>query len=53
MSFVLFFTVMARNIGTFGKYDQRRLWKLICIVNPFDLIFFYHKNQTFHWIVRI
>ncbi len=19
-----------------GKYDQRRLWKLICIVNPFD-----------------
>ncbi len=32
-------TVMAKNIGTLGKYDQRRLWKLICIVNPFDLLF--------------
>ncbi len=30
---------MAKNIGTLGKYDQRRLWKLICIVNPFDLLF--------------
>ncbi len=30
-------TVMAKNIGTLGKYDQRKLWKLICIVNPFDL----------------
>ncbi len=30
------YTVMAKNIGTLGKYDQRRLWKLICIVNPFD-----------------
>ncbi len=29
-------TVMAKNIGTLGKYDQRRLWKWICIVNPFD-----------------
>ncbi len=28
---------MVRIIGTLGKYDQRRLWKLICIVNPFDL----------------
>ncbi len=27
-------TVMAKNIGTFGKYDQ-----YICIVNPFDLLF--------------
>ncbi len=26
---------MAKNIGTLGKYDQRKLWKLICIVNPF------------------
>ncbi len=33
------YTVMAKNIGTLGKYDQRRLWKLICIVNPFDLLF--------------
>ncbi len=22
-----------------GKYDQRSLWKLICIINPFDLLF--------------
>ncbi len=29
---------MAKNIGTLGKYDQRRLWKLICIVNPFDIL---------------
>ncbi len=33
------YTVMAKNIGTLGKYDQRRLWKLICIVNPFALLF--------------
>ncbi len=36
---LLIYTVMAKNIGTIGKYDQRRLWKLICIVNPFDLLF--------------
>ncbi len=30
---------MAKNIGTFSKYDQRRLWKLICIVTPIDLLF--------------
>ncbi len=30
---------MAKNIGTLGKYDQRRLWKWICIVNPFNLFF--------------
>ncbi len=30
---------MVKNIGTLGKYDQRRLWKLICIVNPFNLLF--------------
>ncbi len=29
---------MAKDIGTLGKYDERRLWKLICIVNPFDLL---------------
>ncbi len=33
------YTVMAKNIGTLGKYDQRSLWKWICIVNPFDLLF--------------
>ncbi len=30
---------MAKNIGTLGKYDQRRLWKLICMVNPFYILF--------------
>ncbi len=29
---------MAQNIGTHGKYDQRSLWKLICIINPFELL---------------
>ncbi len=29
---------MAKNISTLGKYDQRSLWKCICIVNPFDLL---------------
>ncbi len=29
-------TVVVRIIG---KYDQRGLWKLICIVNPFDFLF--------------
>ncbi len=32
------YIVVVRIIGTLGKY-QRRLWKLICIVNPFDLLF--------------
>ncbi len=34
---------MAKNIGTLGKYDQRRLWKLFCIDNPFD--FYLKKYQ--------
>ncbi len=46
-------TIMAQNIGTLGKYDQRRLRKLICIVYPFGLFFLNHKNLTFHWIIRI
>ncbi len=29
---------MAKNIGTLDKYDQRRLWKLIYIVNPFETL---------------
>ncbi len=29
---------MAKNIGTLSKYEQRRLWQLICIANPFDLL---------------
>ncbi len=48
------YLVMAKNINTLGKYDQRRLWKFICIANPFDLFLFIyflnHKNLTFHWI---
>ncbi len=32
-------TVMAKNIGTLDTYDQTRLWKFICSVNPFDLLF--------------
>ncbi len=30
---------MAKNIGTLCKYDQRRLWKFIYIIKPFDLLF--------------
>ncbi len=30
---------MAKNIGNLGKCDQRWLWKFICIVNPFDILF--------------
>ncbi len=29
--------VPSPNIGTLGKYEQRWLWKYICIVYPFDL----------------
>ncbi len=35
----IMYTVMAKNIGTLCKYDQRRLWRLIFIVNPFDPLF--------------
>ncbi len=38
------FTVIAKNIGTLCKYYQRRLWKWICIVTPFDLLL--KKSQT-------
>ncbi len=30
---------------TLGKYDQRRLWKCICIVNPFDLLFIFLSQK--------
>ncbi len=44
-------TVMAKNIDTLGKYDQRRLWKLICIVH--FLIFYFNNSQKyFYWIIR-
>ncbi len=35
----IMYTVMAKNIGTLCEYDQRRLWRLIFIVNPFDTLF--------------
>ncbi len=34
---------MTKNIGTLDTYDQRRLWKCICIVNPLDIFL---KSQT-------
>ncbi len=41
---------MAKNIGTLGnilgKSDQRRLWKLICIVNHFDLLFNFLSQKS-------
>ncbi len=37
---------MAKNIGTLDKYDQRRLWKWICIVNPFDLLFSFLSQKS-------
>ncbi len=43
---VCIYTVMAKNIGTLGKYDQRRLWKLIFIVNPFDLLLKYSQKSN-------
>ncbi len=36
---------MAKNIGTLDKYDQRRLWKCICIVNPLDILFLSQKSN--------
>ncbi len=41
------YAVMAKNIDTLGKYDQRRLWKLICIVNSIDLLFKKIKIEPF------
>ncbi len=32
---------MAKIIGTLGKYD-----KCICIVNPFDLLFFFLSEKS-------
>ncbi len=47
------YTHMVRIVGTLGNYDQRRLWKKMCIVNPFDLFFFNHKHLSFHWRIII
>ncbi len=38
--FSLWYTVMAKNIGTLGKYDQGRLWKVIALL---ILLIFYLK----------
>ncbi len=46
--------ILVRIVGTLGKYDQRRLWKSTCIINPFDLLFKKnHKNLIFHWTKTI
>ncbi len=37
LDYYYFITVCFANIGTLGKYEQRQLWKEICIVYPFDL----------------
>ncbi len=42
--YIYIYIYMAKNIGTLGKYDQRRLWKIICIVNPF--IFFISQKSN-------
>ncbi len=44
--YIYIYTVMAKNIGTLGKFYQRRLWKLICIVNPFDLFLSQKSNLS-------
>ncbi len=45
---IYIYTVVVRIIATLGKYDQRRLWKLICIVNLFDILLKKnHKYLTF------
>ncbi len=41
--YIYIYTVMDYNIGTLSKYDQRKLCKVICIVNTFHLLF---KNFT-------
>ncbi len=46
---IVIYAVMAKHIGTLGKYDKRRLWKLICIVNPFDFLFKNSQKSTFIW----
>ncbi len=43
-------TDIAKNIGTLGKYDQRRLWKLLILLIIYKIK--KHKNLTFHWIMR-
>ncbi len=37
---------MAKIIGTLGKYDQRRVWKIICINKPFYLLIKKNKKKS-------
>ncbi len=39
---------MAKNIGTLGKYDERRLWKCICINLRILLIFYLRNSQKYN-----
>ncbi len=51
--YIYIYIVMAKNIGTLGKYDQRRQWKWICIVNPFDknrAVKLANEGFKKHWI---
>ncbi len=45
--YIYIYTVMVKNIDTLGKYDQIRLRKLICIVNPFDLLFENYQKSNY------
>ncbi len=45
------YTVSSTNIGTLGKYEQRQLWKKICIVYPFYLSF--KKFTKFQPIIEV
>ncbi len=45
------YTVSSTNIGTLGKYEQRQLWKLICIVYPFYLLL--KKFTKFQPIIEV
>ncbi len=38
--------MVKKNIGTLGKYDQRRLWKLIFIVN--NCLLLLKKSQKYN-----
>ncbi len=45
---------MVRTVGTLiGKYDQRSCENKCALLIFLIIIFFYHKNLTFHWIIII
>ncbi len=49
--YIYIYTVPSINIGTLDKYEQRRLWKYICIVYPFYLSF--QKFTKFQRIIEV